>query len=291
MPILFSGIPVDSVPMPTVVWDNVALKAEVWGATGNIPEAPNVAGPQTFDGWSPGVSTLYPIILFSMNPPLPRVDTVVIMGHNFFGRVTTVNIQFEDPSNLGTFVTFMTLTEANGGITADNRDVAILRANTGNLPLASQYRIKMYRTVGGTPKNVPADVRISNIFFGNRLVFDRGMSPDYTPPRRNKDIDLKTSVSLKGQFIANRGITMGVRGQANFNLHDWDWAQTNVVPFAEHFDKGGTFVWMGSPSDLSDDLTYARRDPSDPTFGMALTAGRSCRYAKMGMSFNGYLGA
>lgn len=286
MPITIVSGTSGDVDRPCVVWKNLALEATAWAASQEAAAAPNLAGPQTFDAWTVETPEPAPWVYFEVAAGHDPADTFAIIGHNLTGLSLTIDVW-----NGTTWTTVASIASI-----VNDRDLVFLRNKLG-AGLYTRYRVTLGKIVSGSPVDVPAGTYISNLFFGSRLVFLNGLQPEYIPPRRMRDVEIKSSVSMQGQLVANRYVVKGVRGVANFNPHDWDWVQTNVVPFAEYFDLGGTFLWMGSPNQLPDDLTYAHRGDGDALFTVALTAGSNrlddymCRQAKMGMEFHGYLGA
>lgn len=166
------------------------------------------------------------------------VNAVAIVGHTLFSDGASFNIEYSADG-----VSYVAATE---NITpTDNSDIFAMLQNIN----ARYWRVNVI--------NGPAT--ISCMMIGYKLPL--GVTPliGHKPLHHSRKHKMMLNESLGGQFLGNRINKVGIEGSVNLGYLDRKFVESEVSPFEEHYNNGGTFMWAADPVNSPNDMGYCSR--------------------------------
>lgn len=234
--------------LPTILWDNLFTKGSVFLQAGEDSIAfPgfNATTEDTVTFWQP--TTLPAWLAVDMGTAV-TADSAAIVGHNCFTKGNTVFI--ESSTNNTTWTTRATETPT------DNSTLLFLFN-----PVSARYwRV---RISSGT---VPT---ISVAIIGPRFNFPAGIRPPYKPVWLSQSYELTTNMTIGGQFVGNKVQEIGGETQINLVSFERGFAESDLLPFRNHYNLGRAFVFASGPAIFNKDVGYVWRKENSimaPTF-------------------------
>lgn len=207
----------------------------------------NVIDPTTWNSWRPATgSNRYVVFDFG---EATEIDAVGISSHNLFTSGT--NFRVERSTDLSVWTPVAT------AVPSSNDDIFML------LPSVS-YRY--YRFV-----LTAAVANVGVIQIGKRLRFPSSPLDDYVPLNHARQYTKLRNESLKGQLLGNRVIAAGATTDVDQGFMSRTWVDTNVTPFASHYNQGGTFFYASCPAKYPLDMGYCWADGEDSTVNITYT--------------------
>jgi hypothetical protein len=120
---------------------------------------------------------------------------------------------------------------------------------------------------------------------GERFTFPAGVRAPYTPVWLSQTYDLLTSTTMGGQFLGNRILRKGAMTAINLVSFERAFAESNLLPFREHYNLGKAFVWAAGPSIFTKDVGYVWRTENSV---MAPTFDENGSWMSVSMEVNAY---
>lgn len=107
-------------------------------------------------------------------------------------------------------------------------------------------------------------VSIGVVFFGQKLIFERGLSPGFTPPQSATVADIRSARNQQGQFLHNSVFEEGKEVRVNLSDLTPAWIRSNWKPFADEARKH-PFFFIWNKQDHPFDIMYAWRNDKRET--------------------------
>lgn len=221
-----------------ILWDNVFARG-VLSSVRSDPMFPaqNALGPQTYDYWR---ITGYGAALDVTLPSAEACDCLAVFNHDL-GQ-GSVQVRVQSSSDGSSYTTRAQLTTVT-----DNSPLMMLFP-----PASARYwRFNLY-----AGSNLPS---MGIVMLGKALRPPAGVQEGYQPIAGAQQVDLSSSVSLGGHFVGSRAIRRGAGTVLPLAPQPREWVENDAAGFIEHYNRGGTFAWAGSPELLRDDLAYCWR--------------------------------
>lgn len=233
--------------LPTILYTNTFEQGTMTATTEAVgyPKE-NILTENTNKAWRP---TAVPARMTVDFGTAVSVDSFAIIGHNLGTGGNTVVIQSSpDGVTWTTRSTSMTPTD----------DTTILGLFTA---LAERYW-RLNISAGAIPT-------ISRFILTTRFNLPAGVRPPYNPVWLSQSYDLLTSTTLGGQFLGNKVFRQGGETSINLVALHRAYAESDLLPFREHYNLGKAFIWAAGPSIFPNDVGYVWRKENSimkPTF-------------------------
>lgn len=254
---------------PMVLWDNVLARGTLTTDSQTVPDglAAYAVNGLTWDFWVPST---YPARLTVTLPAPETVDCIAIAAHT-----------------LGSTGAGLTLVRSNDGgatwfdiVRLDPPDdapaMAIIAPRTGNA-----WRLRI-----DTP--TPSAPVLGVVMVGRRTVFPAELLAPYVPLADGQRIEADSAMSVEGQFLDPFVSVMGAETTVQLSPVERAWADANLPPFRNHYDRARPFFWAGAPTMLPEDVAYVRRNPRARELRPALVHGGL--YREIQMELEAYAG-
>ena len=247
MTIKIENTPTSNDSLPTILYDDLFSLGTVSASTEatDYPKE-NAASEATTSYWQP---TALPAWLEVDHSASTANDCAAIIAHTLGTNGCTVTLQGSADNVSWSDVTSTTPT--------DDTTIFLLFTSVS-------YRYwRIYITGSGS---VPY---IGRFMIGSRFNFPAGVVPPYNPVWLSQTYTLLTATTLGGQFIGNRVLRQGGGTTINLVSLERDFAESNLLPFREHYNLGKAFVWASGPAIFTKDVGYVWRKEGSimaPTF-------------------------
>jgi hypothetical protein len=262
MTIRIENSPTNTDSLPTVLFNNLFLSGTLAASSeaAGYPKE-NAVSENTNKSWKP--SSL-PATLSVDLGTARSVDSFALVAHNCGTKGNTVTL--ESSTDNSTWTTRCTVTPTD--------DTTILGLFTS--VSARYWRIQF---TGGTAPNIGVAM------IGARFTFPAGVRAPYTPVWLSQTYDLLTSTTMGGQFLGNRILRKGAMTAINLVSFERAFAESNLLPFREHYNLGKAFVWAAGPSIFTKDVGYVWRTENSV---MAPTFDENGSWMSVSMEVNAY---
>lgn len=246
MTIRIENTPTANDSLPTILFNNLFLSGTLSASSeaSGFPKE-NAVSENTNKSWKP--SSL-PATLSVDLGTARSVDSFALVAHECGSKGNTVTLE-SSPDN-STWTVRCTVTPTD--------DTTILGLFTA--VSARYWRIQIS---GGT---APA---IGVAMIGARFNFPAGVRPPYTPVWLSQTYELLTANTMGGQFLGNKVNRKGAMTAISLVSLERGFAESNLLPFREHYNLGKAFVWAAGPSIFPKDVGYVWRTEGSimaPTF-------------------------
>lgn len=222
----------------------------------------NVIDPNTWNSWRSGTSIRFLTFDFGTQT---EIDSVGVSNHNMFSSGTTFRISYSNND-----VDYTTLTTYT--LTSDDDLIFLFSSVT-----ARYWRFTL----------PSAQANIGVIVACKRLRFPSPPLDDYTPLNYARQYTKLRNESIRGQLLGNRVIAAGAETSAEWNPLSRAWVDSNIIPFKNHYDQGGTFFYASCPSKYPLDMGYCWSNGEESTVDVKYIEGS--RLATVGFSMRSYV--
>lgn len=224
----------------------------------------NVTNPNTFSSWR-GIGNT-PVITLDFGSSRV-IDAVGISAHNMATSGDTGFSMFYSVDNV-------TYTFLGTVATLTNEDVIVMFTQIN----ARYFRIR----VDGPSANIGV------IAVGKRLVFPSCPVGDYVPLHHARRYEKEFNRSTRGAMINNRSWSAGAQTDVDAWYVTRAFADNELPPFENHFNKGGYFFYAGSPAAIPKDMGYCYAGEDDGILNVTFIAGT--QLATLTFSLRSYVG-
>jgi hypothetical protein len=198
----------------------------------------NAIEDSTFDYWTPSA---VPANIAVDCGSAVECDCVGIASHTAGTAGTTVKVQSSDDG--ATWTTRLTFEPAD---------------NTTMMGIFPVVSARYWRVL-----QEDAIASLGVIKLGKSLVFPGGVLSGHIAINHSQRVDLLNNMSMKGQFLGNRIISLGAETEINFGLVETDFVDTDMADFEAHYNSGRTFFFASSLFAWPDDFGYCWRSDSE----------------------------
>lgn len=219
---------------PTILYENVLAQGTLDFSSETADGfAANALGPQTYDFWTPSA---LPATLGTTLVAAQACDACAIVAHTLGSSGATIFVEYFD----GVWV------EAYSVTPTDDTDLMLIFVEASS----TQWRI---RITGATTPHIGIAI------IGKRFFLPEGVLGDYTPINLALDIELATSITVKGQYVGTFVKNKGASADIPLPLQERTWIEGAARPFIAHYNYGQPFIWASCPGLLADDISYCWR--------------------------------
>lgn len=262
MTIRIENSPTNTDSLPTVLFNNLFLSGTLAASSeeAGYPKE-NAVSENTNKSWKP--SSLPATLSVDLGSST-SVDSFTLVAHNCGTKGNTVTLE-SSPDN-STWTVRCTVTPTD--------DTTILGLFTA--VSARYWRIQI---ANGTAPNIGVAM------IGARFTFPAGVRAPYTPVWLSQTYELLIGETMGGQFLGNRILRKGAMTAINLVSFERAFAESNLLPFREHYNLGKAFVWAAGPSIFTKDVGYVWRTESSV---MAPTFDENGSWMSVSMEVNAY---
>lgn len=271
MPIVLSG-GVDG-SKSIIQWDNVFMRSVITdvGTQPNHPAINAARDPSTWSSWKAVAGSASS---FTANVPAGggnrTNNTLGVAAHNLASTGASLSLQLSDDG--------VTWTLATGIYAPLTDEDFILHFPTLN---AQYWRVNLINSNANTSVGVAS--------LGNALIMPHAPIDSYTPLHHARKYTKMFNDSIKGQFLGNRVMAAGAETTVDYGFIPREFADGPLIPFASHYNQGGTFFYAGWPAGKPQDMGYCRASGDDETVSVEYIEGH--RLANVSFGLRSYVGA
>lgn len=217
----------------TVIWNRAADNPTILSssAAAGYP-AVNVLDPATYSSWMANAASGW--IRFDFGSAT-QVDGVGIGAHNLATSGVT-NIAIQSSPN---------------GTDWTNRASVNPLTNEDIMAIFPVVSARYWRIALTGPA-----ANIGVITVGKRLIFPHAPIDDYTPLRHSKQYNKLFNNSIGGQLLGNRVTAAGASTTVDFGFVPIGFVENELLEFADHYNRGGTFFYAATPSVFPREMGY-----------------------------------
>lgn len=245
-----------------VFWALDATATATSSAVGN--PAVNVTNPNTFSSWRATASNAILTLDFGTAKPF---DAIGISAHNMAtsGDASCTLFYSIDGSTYVAIASVTTLT---------NEDIILMFSQV-------TARFVQLRVDG------PA-ANIGVVAVGKRLIFPSCPAGDYVPLHHARRYEKEFNHSTRGAMINNRSWSAGAETEVDAWYVTRAFADNELPPFENHYNRGGYFFYAGSPAAMPKDMGYCYAGEDDGILNVTFIAGTPL--ATLTFSLRSYVG-